>query len=289
MTPAPFGLSFTTIPHMAPFGTTGRHYTGRIPPVKAFFAPMRGLPASLHSAGHEPAIGLLGRGARPPSDSVRNGRTEEPQPPAPRSPGDSPRNGCDRGAPGPEPPPLYGWIEASPPARARFRRFIGYVSPLYRWRASSHGEACASGSGRRLGDDGQLALVEIGGATLAAVVQEDGADAELAGVRIPIRPTGEIPVLGLPVDLAIAAANRLRACEGEAGERRRGRIGDLSARVVHLIQGECCRPDGDLVEGEGIPRARSRLRRGAGLRGRAGRRRGRGGSRLLGKTGRRGR
>src|SRR3989337_2019378 len=38
MTPAPSALSFTTIPHMAPFGTTGRHYTGQTPPVKTFCA-----------------------------------------------------------------------------------------------------------------------------------------------------------------------------------------------------------------------------------------------------------
>src|SRR5688572_10654589 len=42
MTPAPSCLSFTTTPHMAPFGTTRRHYTGRSIPVKGFLHVGRG-------------------------------------------------------------------------------------------------------------------------------------------------------------------------------------------------------------------------------------------------------
>ena len=36
MAPAPSCLSFTTIPHLAPFGTTGRHYTGGESPSRGF-------------------------------------------------------------------------------------------------------------------------------------------------------------------------------------------------------------------------------------------------------------
>src|SRR6187551_679409 len=64
MTPDPSGLSFTTIPHVAPFGTTGRHYTGQASPVKGI---SRGLRALEKIGGRErrrgsPAVVSAGRG-----------------------------------------------------------------------------------------------------------------------------------------------------------------------------------------------------------------------------------
>src|SRR5918999_3369826 len=75
MTPAPSCLPFTTVPHLAPFGTTGRHYTGQRIPVKGFcapwgcsasgtFGPGRGLP--------QPMPGM--RQIRAPRPALRSGR-----------------------------------------------------------------------------------------------------------------------------------------------------------------------------------------------------------------------
>lgn len=206
MTPAPFGLSFTTIPHMAPFGTTGRHYTCRIPPVKAFFCTDAWAVGLIHSVAHEPAIVRPRRGARPPDDSGGHEPWEERRQAAPRSPVDSPGNRApemgrhNRLAIGPGAiPPTYrcsssltdarrraaGGIGADRSAEPRRAPGSGANRPIHRWL-----EPRRSGSRRRLGEDGQLALVEVGGTPFAVVVEEDGADPELAGVGIPIRPPG---------------------------------------------------------------------------------------------------